>query len=200
MGKKRSEEESMRRMILQGVVLTFMAALFLAPSINAAAQQASTEKGEKEVKEMKQAAATKPVVAVYRVDYTIREMEDGKVLNSRKYTLMAKEGGDWARSRVGSRVSVPTGKETFQVQNVGMNIDCAVHEQGETILLDSRIESSNLAPPGAGESTDSNPILRQVSSNVTAAVSLGKPAIIASLDDVTSNHRFEIEVTVTKVK
>lgn len=188
----------MRRMILQGLVLAFLATLLPALSMNAAAQEATSEKSEKEAKP---APATKPV-AVFRLDYTIREMEDGKVLNSRKYTLMTKEGNDWARSRVGSRVALPTGKEDSQLmwQDVGMNIDCRVHEQGETVLVDSRVDSSSIAPRELGPGANPNPVIRHVSSDDTGAVSLGKPTIIGSMDDVTSNHRFEIEVTVTQVK
>jgi hypothetical protein len=145
-------------------------------------------------------AATKPV-AVYRVDYTIREMEDGKVLNSRKYMLMAESNG-WARSRVGNRVPISMGEKGVTYENVGMNIDCQVRERDDVILLHTSIESSSVVPreqalvPSAG----GNPVFRRVSSDVTAAVSMGKPTVIGSMDDVTSNRRFEIEATVTKVK
>jgi hypothetical protein len=70
------------------------------------------------------------------------------------------------------------------------------------MLLESYIESSSVVPreqalvPSAG----GNPVFRRVSTNVTAAVSPGKPTLIGSMDDVTSNRRFEIEATVTKVK
>jgi hypothetical protein len=183
-------------MILQGLVLTFMVTLIPALSINAAAQEATAQKSEKEGK----LATAKPApVYVYRLDYTIREMENGKVLNSRKYMLMA-ESGDWARSRVGNRVPNPSGEKEAPYREVGMNIDCRVREQGEEILLDSRIGLSSVVPREPGATLNPSPFFRSVNSEVTAAVSLGKPTIIGAMDDVTTNQRFEIEVTVTKVK
>jgi len=185
----------MRRMILQGLVLAFLVTLFPALSMKAAAQEASSEKSEKEGKV---AAVAKPV-AVYRVDFTMREMEDGKVLNTRKYMLMTDSQG-WAKSRVGSRVPISTGNEVTY-QDVGINIDCRVRDRDDAILLDTSIESSSVVPPEqAPGSSALRPVFRRVSSNVTGAVALGKPTIIGSMDDVTSSHRFEIEATVTQVK
>jgi len=185
----------MRRMILPGLVLAFLGTLIPALSISAAGQEASSEKSEKEAKS---APATKPV-AVYRVDYAIRELEDGKVLNTRKYMLMTESQG-WARSRVGSRVPILGGEKGVNYQDVGMNIDCRVRERDDMILLDTNVETSSVVPKEESRAADLAPVFRRLSSNVTAAVSLGKPSIIGSMDDVTSNHRFEIEVTVTQVK
>jgi len=187
----------MRNVVFRGQALVLLAAVLSTLGLRAAAQEASSEKSPKEGK---LAAATKPV-AVYRVDYTIREMEDGKVLNSRKYMLMAESDGR-AQSRVGNRVPITLEKgPTYD--NVGMNIDCHVRERDDVILLGTRIEFSSVVPPEQAPTPSvnyPNPVFRSVSSDVTAAVSLGKPTLIGSMDDVTSNRRFEIEATVTKVK
>jgi len=185
----------MRNMVFRGQALVLLAVVLSTLGLRAAAQEVSSEKSPKEGK---LAAATKPV-AVYRVDYTIREMEDGKVLNSRKYMLMV-ETNDWARSRVGNRVPI-MGEKGVTYENVGMSIDCRVGERDDVMLLESYIEFSSVVPrEQAPTPSESNPVFRRVSSNVTAAVSPGKPTLIGSMDDVTSNRRFEIEATVTKVK
>ncbi len=165
--------------------------------MNARAQEAGLQKNAQEGKP----AAARNDWDIYRVDYVIREMEGSKVLNSRKYMLMA-ETQQWSRTRVGSRVPVTVGENQVQYQDVGMNIDCRVREREDQRLLDTTIESSSVATPESSIATTSSPhpVIRRVNSTVTAAVTLGKPTVVGIMDDVTSNHRYEIEVTVTQVK
>ncbi len=198
----------MRRMMVQGLLLVLVATAFPLTVMNAAAQGASTEKrseaaSEKSAEDLK-AATTRKAANVYRVDFTIREIEGGRVLNSRKYMLMV-EDQQWARTRVGNRIPyrAGVGEGQWQYQDVGINIDCKAHEpEDRQVLLDTRISAPSLAAPepSSGESSGRLPVLRNLSMEVTAAVTLGKPTIIGSMDDVTSNHRYEIEATVTPVK
>ena len=144
-------------------------------------------------------------VNVYRLDFVVRELEDGKQLNSRSYSLSAKSD-DWGGLRVGSRVPVgPTqGYKELTYEPVGINIDCQPHErdEGGGVLLDFKFESTSLAvskePQGASEPVP--PIFRQVRFSGNSLVALGKPTVISKLDDVTSNRHYEVEVTATKVK
>ena len=80
----------MKRAISMRLAIAVMA--FCLPLIpNSSAQQ---EKG-------KEAATTeqKPAVA-YRIEFNVREIEDGKRLNSRNYMMMV-EDGNWGKIRVG---------------------------------------------------------------------------------------------------
>jgi hypothetical protein len=193
MGRK-IEEELMRRMIRQSLKLVLIAACLPLWAVSMRAQEGKLET----------APSKEPKLStVYRVDYTIRETEDGKVLNSRKYVLMAmthQRGDNWTRSRVGNRVPI-MGEKGVQYENVGMEVDCRVEEQDDLIVLESVIDLSSIVPreqaPGPGFN---NPVLRTVHSQVKSVVSLGKPTVIGVIDDVTSNRRFEIEATVTQVK
>ena len=193
----------MRRMMVRGLLLALLGTALPLTAMRVRAQEEGREKASTKVQDLKLAAVRKPS-NVYRVEYTIREVEGGKVLNSRKYMLMAEEQ-QWARTRVGSRVPYPTGTgevRQIQYQDVGMSIDCRVREREDQFLLDTTVESSGVA---ASESSSlaistGSPVFRRVNSTVTAAVTLGKSTIIGSMDDVTSNRRYEIEVTVTQVK
>jgi hypothetical protein len=181
-------------LIVAGLLLT---ASFAAPQ---EAPKAST--GSKE--------ATMRPASVYRLDFVVRELEDGKQVNSRSYSLSAKSG-DWGGLRVGSRV--PVGSVERQeykgpdYRDVGINIDCQPHErdEGGGVLLDFRFESSSVVAPEKakeqmGVSGPLPPIIRQVRFSGSSLVALGKPTVISTLDDVTSNRRYEVEVTATKVK
>ncbi len=139
----------------------------------------------------------KPVTA-YRFEFNVRELENGKRLNSRSYMMMAEEGS-YARIRVGNRVPFQTSKDQYQYNHVGMNIDCRPHEQREGVALDITVDFSSVAPPS--ETAPSyNPVFRSNRSEVQTVVAFGKPTLVTSLDDVESNRRYEIEVTATKVK
>jgi hypothetical protein len=134
----------------------------------------------------------------YRVEFTVKELDGNKQVNSRHYLMNVIEK-DWGRLRSGSRVPFSTGGST-QYLDVGMNIDCRPETVGEDVQLGIRVESSNLANPERSLESTVPPVFRQERFDVTATVTLGKPTLVGSMDDVVSNHRFEVEVTATKVK
>lgn len=45
-----------------------------------------------------------------------------------------------------------------------------------------------------------NPVLRQQRVQLNVLVTLGKPTVIATMDDVVTNRRYEIEVKATKMQ
>jgi len=143
------------------------------------------------------AAEQKPHVA-YRIEFNVREIEDGKRLNSRNYMMLVEEG-DWGKIRVGNRVPYQYGEKSFQYQDVGMSIDCRPHEQGDGVALSIHVDFSSVVPQPQTSPTY-NPVLRTERTEVESMVKLGKPTLVATMDDVVSNHSFEIEVTATKVK
>jgi hypothetical protein len=179
----------MRRAISIRLVIAVMA--FCLPLIpnSASAQQ---EKG-------KEAATTeqKPVV-VYRIEFTVREIEDGKRLNSRNYMMLV-EDGSWGRIRVGNRVPI-VGEKGLTYSDVGMNIDCHPRGREDSVALDIGVESSSVVAQEQPRASDTNPVIRQQRSNITSVVTPGKPTLVATMDDVVTNRRYEIEVTATKVR
>jgi len=186
----------MRRRVFEGVVLALMVACL--------PQFAKPVVSQQEDKSGKASAATasqpRPSDA-FRVEYSVREMEDGKRINSRTYKLLVQKD-DWARIRVGSRVPYLAGVNQIQYSDVGISIDCRVLEQRDNdVTLRSLFDSSSLAREervvGQGIS---NPVFRKVSAESAAAIPFGKPTVINVVDDVASSRQYEIEVTVTKVK
>lgn len=158
-------------------------------------------------------AAEKPVRPVYRLEFTVREVEDGKRLNSRSY-LMSVRDDETSMIRVGNRIPYNTGKEQFQVDrltvypsaglphfDVGINIDCHLREQGNIVVLENTsVEISSVVKDESTAPGTLNPVVREARARVTVAVTPGKPTMVTALDDVSSNRRYEVEVTATKVK
>ena len=143
-------------------------------------------------------AEQKPVVA-YRIEFNVREIEDGKRLNSRNYMMLV-EDGSYGRIRVGNRVPYQASEKQFQYQDVGMNIDCRPHGREDSVALEWSLESSSVVAQEQTGGVTSNPVFRQQRTNDTSVVTPGKPTLVASMDDVVTNRRYEIEVTATKVK
>ena len=143
--------------------------------------------------------AIKPL-SVYRLEFTVREVEGGKQLNSRAYTMSVQDG-DTGSIRVGNRVPYSVGKDQFQYYEVGINIDCRLRERENYVLLDNAsIEISSIVKDDSTAAGTLNPVIRQARARVDAAVTPGKPTMVTTLDDVSSNHRYEVEVTATKVR
>ncbi len=183
----------MRRTILMGLMAELILAVAMGLPQAGVAQE--TAKGQHSVE------ASGSQKSVYRLEFTVREMEEGKRLNSRTYIMSVQDGSN-GMIRVGSRVPYYTGKDQFQYFDVGINIDCHLREHETYLSLDNiGIEISSVVKPDSpGSNQTPNPVVRSVRARVDAAVTPGKPMSVASMDDASSNRRFEVEVTATKVK
>ncbi|HEY6348770.1 MAG TPA: hypothetical protein VI636_05110 [Candidatus Angelobacter sp.] len=153
-----------------------------------------------------QEAPKGPSEKIYKVNFLVYEMEDGKRINERSYSMpVASVDGKPRDSsiRVGTRVPITTGGEK-QVQyiDVGLNIDCNVTEQGDRFILHGNLELSSFALPeqGADPRSGGNPVLRQIRQSFTTLVSPGKPTLVTTMDDINSKKRLQVEVTATRIE
>lgn len=157
-----------------------------------------------------QDAKPKPVVKVYRVNFSIYELEDGKKINERNYSLPVHSVDGNGRSgsiRVGTRVPVATshskdGDIQYQYLDVGMIMECDISEQGDKLILASSLDISSFALPDQSANSHAvadSPILRQVKQHFTALLVPGKPTLVTSIDDITSKKRLQVEATVTRI-
>jgi hypothetical protein len=143
----------------------------------------------------------------YNVDFTVIELDNGKKINSRSYSMQIPDnpahGGplpwtEWKRLRVGSQVPIPAGEKGFTYRDVGMDIDCRyfLMENGKLDMATTWEYSSLGGEQGHDLPT---PVIRHVRSEVEAVVPLDKPTVISEVDDVASTRRYVFEVKVTKV-
>lgn len=133
-------------------------------------------------------------------------MENGKTINSRSYTLMAQPGKTMSL-RIGNRVPYTSSNNTgkgfsvsLQYSSVGMNIDSTIDDRDGRLLIHTNLEMNTLASKVPQSALEHPPIFNDLRLVDTTSATIGKPAFVGSLDDVASNRRYVIEVTVTKAK
>jgi hypothetical protein len=136
----------------------------------------------------------------YRLDFSINEIEDGKKINSRQYSmnLATNEGNE---IKIGTRVPVESKEGEFQYLDVGTSLFARIGEMRGQTELTVRAETSSFAMPESNsEKRDLHPIIRQLKMGGTALLPLTKTVVIGSADDPNSKREFQLEVTVTKLR
>ena len=162
------------------------------------AQDATPAKSNAEAKPQTRADAEDKPVHAYRLDFSVNELEDGKKINTRQYSLNL-NADDANEVKIGTRVPVESGPEQFQYLDVGTSIWCRIGERPDGIPMSVRADISNFAIPEQG-THESRPVVRQFKINASTLALPGKPMVIGSVDDPNSKRQFQLEVTVTKLK
>jgi hypothetical protein len=156
-------------------------------------------------KQKRESDAQAEIVQPYRLDFSLNEKEDGKILNSRHYSMSLTQG-DANRIRIGTRVPVATASNDdsknvqFQYIDVGTNIDCRLETIGEDTKLHVTSEVSEIDTTTGGSEPRLGPIIRQFKIEGYSLLTTGKPIQVGSVDDPNSKRQFQLEVTVTKLR
>jgi len=149
--------------------------------------------------DVKQKSPEPRPLEAYNLDFSISELEDGKKINSRQYSLKLNTN-DSNEIKIGTRVPMEVKQGEFQYLDVGTNIWAQLREQrGQTELV-VRAEVSNFAIPEQGDKRDPHPALRQLKISGSTLLPLSKPMLMDSVDDPNSKRTFQIEVTATKLR
>ena len=185
----------MTKKIVSVAALT-VALLFAATSKLGWSQEAGSSKAAPEAEKAPHA---------YRLDFSVDEMEGGKKINSRQYSMNL-NSGDENQIKIGTRVPVGTKQAEFQYLDVGTNIWCRLRDRsditslGNDVLVQVRTDISNFAIPDQQQQEQGRPVLRQFSINASTLALVGKPTVMGSVDDPNSKRQFQLEVTVTKLR
>jgi hypothetical protein len=121
-------------------------------------------------------AAVEPGHA-YRLDFLVSEIDDGKKMNTRQYSMNLNATSIWCQLRDRNDVAW----------------------LGNDLLMSVRSEISNFAVPEQ-QGQNVRPLLRQLRINASTIVAPGKPMVMGSVDDPNSKRQFQLEVTATKLK
>jgi type II secretory pathway component GspD/PulD (secretin) len=144
---------------------------------------------------------------VYRLTYTITEMENGKRVGVQHLALIA-FSGEKTEFKQGSRVPVVTGTydagsstSNMQVQyvDVGLGIEATLDGYADGIRLRSKIEQSSLAEEKSGVGAQ-DPVIRQTKLDTMATLVQGKPLVLGSLDIPGGTRHLDVEVVSELVK
>jgi hypothetical protein len=173
------------RVILSAVIVVFALCLAASP---ARAQESSKSSAE---------AQEKPINA-YRLDFSVNELEDGKKINSRQYSMNL-NSGDTNQIRIGTRVPVEAKQGEFTYLDVGTTIKSRLREHDNGLMLDVWCDVSNFALPDQ-QNQNPHPAVRQLQINASTTVFPGKPMMVGSVDDPNSKRQFQLEVTVNRLK
>ncbi len=142
----------------------------------------------------------------YRLDFTLNEVEDGKKINSRQYSMIL-NSNEQSEIKIGTRVPVEVKQSEIQYLDVGASIWCRLRDRGSRdlswlgndVMLNVRSELSNFAiPDQQGQSM--RPAIRQMKIDSSTIATPTKSMAIGALDDPNSKRQFQLEVMVTKLK
>jgi hypothetical protein len=151
----------------------------------------------------------KHIQKIYKVVFVLYEVEDGKKINERTYTVPVTSVDGSPRESsitVGTRVPIVTGttgdNTVFQYLDVGLKIDCNVSEQDNKFIVHGEVELSSLVLPdqGGDQRLSRQPVVRRIKQSFTTLVPPGRPTLVTTADDINSKKRMEVEVTATRLE
>jgi type II secretory pathway component GspD/PulD (secretin) len=134
---------------------------------------------------------------VYRLTFTITELEGGKRVSSSQFITLVSPGGK-ATVKQGSRVPLVTGSpeagapaQSSQVQymDIGLSIEASL--DGDS--LHSKVEQTGIAEEHSGVGAQ-DPIIRQYVLDAVSHLTVGKTVVLGALDGPEANRHKEIEV------
>ena len=140
----------------------------------------------------------------YRLDFIISELEDGKKINSRQYS-MSLNGSDQNEIKIGTRVPVEVKQGEIQYLDVGTSIWSRLRDRADVpwlsndVMLTVRSDLSNFAIADQ-QAQGMRPTIRQIKIDSSVIATPGKQMIVGSADDPNSKRQFQLEVTVTRLK
>jgi hypothetical protein len=172
-------------------------AKFLVIAIFCSIPLAAQEKPES--KPAQTVAQEKPITP-YRLDFTINEVEDGKKINARQYSLNVNTG-DHNNLKIGTRVPVEAKQGEVEYLDLGTEISADLRERDNGLALEVRAAMSSFATPeDQGNRSNNMPLLRQMLIHASTVIFPGRPTVVGTADDPNSKRQFQLEVTATELK
>jgi type II secretory pathway component GspD/PulD (secretin) len=144
---------------------------------------------------------------VYRLTYTLTEMDGGRAAGTQHVAMTVAVGGK-STVKQGSRVPILTGSrgegsaatsQQVQYVDLGLNIEASLEGSGESLRLHSQVEQSNLAEEKSGIGVQ-DPVIRQTKFEGVSTLAQGKGMVLGSLDISGSARQEQIEVVAELVR
>ena len=136
----------------------------------------------------------------YNLEFQVKEVEAGKVVNGRSYYLMVSSESNPAQLRTGGKMAYATGAAgQFNYFDVGVNIDCrGARERGGELALTINADVTSVLPIPEG-AINAPPMIRQNRWGSNVIVPLRKPTVIFSSDDSTGKRKMQLELMATPI-
>ncbi|HWE51502.1 MAG TPA: hypothetical protein VG273_17040 [Bryobacteraceae bacterium] len=135
--------------------------------------------------------------AYFRLDFTVKELENGKLVNTRNYSTSASTSDNRNCSiRTGEKIPTQTEKGATYL-DIGVNIDCNTLKLVDNQLsLFVTADISGVVPDPA---TKGAPVIRQNRWSATVLIPLKKAVTIFSSDGATTKTQMQLELTATPI-
>lgn len=139
---------------------------------------------------------------VYRLTYSLNQMDGDKSLGTQKISLIAFGTGEKAIVKQGSKVPIITGtsdtgtsaqSSQVQYEDIGLMIEASVNDSPDGPRLRTKINQSGLADARFSVGTP-DPAIEQTVLDTMAVLAPGKPLVLGSFDVPGSTHREEVSV------
>ena len=191
-----SAGEKGRQLMPKSYALLFATIFLCLMAASAVGQQGSG----REQAPAAEAAKNRDPSHFYRLEFVVRESDQGKVLNQRTYSLGVAAAGtvesrEWWTLRAGTKVPVTNNNYT----DVGFNTDVRADDPGGgSVQLRIKADLSSALPIDAP--TGAMPTIRQMRVEEAVVVPIGRPTVVFSGEDPASRHQFQLEVSVLPQK
>ena len=183
--------------------------LVLAFAASLAAQQPPKDTADQPAKKEVLAGRDGNTENFFKLAFVMYELDDAKRTNQRDYMMIGRTDNLPSSIKVSTRVPIYTevkgNDKQYTYIDVGLRINCSLKEQVDRrVQLNCDIEISSFAHPeqiagAVGKAGPEAPILRTTRTESWALLTLGKPSILTTVDDINSAKRMQIEVTATKL-
>ena len=145
-----------------------------------------------------------PKKTAYRIDFKLYELEDGKRVNQREYSLIA--AADVHRRgastlRIGTRVPISYEEKKESYMNVGLDLSCSLWQEDDKLWGAFAVDLSTFALPeqNADPRHGGMPVLRNAHQDAETSLNPGKPQVLTTIDDLNSKKRTLVEVVATRI-
>jgi hypothetical protein len=135
-----------------------------------------------------------------RLDFTIKELDNGKVATARSYSTISSAGSGGSCSiRTGDKIPVQSDKGTTTYLDVGVNIDCnSLRIAGNQLTLHITADITSQVPD-ASKGSEALPVIRQNRWNSSVIVPLGKTTTLFSFEGTATKRQTQLELTATPI-
>jgi hypothetical protein len=152
---------------------------------------------------------TRETEPLYKVEINFRDGNDAGAMTDRRFTMLVTDSRKGV-FKVGSKSPVASGSlqpqtagsavnTQFTYLDVGVSIECIVHAVGDKATMHGSLDLSNIGPNDTPAIAGvRNPTIRQTRLDLDTAVELGKPTVLASIDDPVTARKLQVEATVTR--
>ncbi len=138
----------------------------------------------------------------YRLDFVVKEVEGGKVVNARNYSMTISNEKNSAGGSIRSGDKIPvlaSGDKAAQYTYIemGVNIDCrSAVEVSDRLAVNVAADISSVG----AERTSLPPLIRNTKWSSRVLIPLRKPQTIFLADDTNSKMQMQLELTATPIR